>query len=70
MALSPGSRTGVAAILAGVLYFAGQAGQLAFGNALNPLWVAMVVLVVRSSMASVLLLIRPRQRQPLDRSPR
>ena len=44
MALSPGSRTGVAAILAGLLYFAGQAAQLAFGNALTPLWVALVVL--------------------------
>jgi hypothetical protein len=30
--------TGVAAILAGVLYFAGQAGELAFGNALTPVW--------------------------------
>ena len=37
MALSPGVRTGVAASLAGVLIFAGQAGQLAFGNALGPL---------------------------------
>ncbi len=32
MALSPDSRTGVAAILAGVLIFAGQAGELAFGE--------------------------------------
>src|SRR6266498_2434496 len=31
MALRPESRTGVAAILAGVLIFAGQAGELAFG---------------------------------------
>jgi hypothetical protein len=44
MALSRDSRTGVAAILAGLLYFAGQAGELAFGNALNPLWVALGVL--------------------------
>ena len=33
MAPSPDSRTGVAAILAGVLIFAGRAGELAFGMA-------------------------------------
>jgi hypothetical protein len=41
MALSSGSRTGVAAILAGVLIFAGQAGELVFGNAPTALWVAL-----------------------------
>ena len=45
MAPSPDSRTGVGAILAGVLIFAGQAGELAFGNALGPVWVAGVVLL-------------------------
>jgi hypothetical protein len=35
------SRTAVAAILAGVLIFAGKAGELAFGNTLTPLWVAL-----------------------------
>jgi hypothetical protein len=53
MALSPGSRTGVAAILAGGLYFAGQAGQLAFGNALNPLWVALVALGIAAFVVAI-----------------
>src|SRR5436309_5757723 len=53
MALSPGSRTGVGAILAGVLYFAGQAGQLAFGNALTPLWVALVVLGIAAFVVAI-----------------
>jgi hypothetical protein len=44
MALSLGSRSGVAAILAGVLIFAGQAGELAFANALGSLWVSLFVL--------------------------
>ena len=38
------SRTAVAAILAGVLIFAGQAGELAFGNTLTRVWVALGVL--------------------------
>jgi hypothetical protein len=53
MALSPGARTGVAAILAGLLYFAGQAGQLAFGNALNPLWIALVVLGIAAFVVAI-----------------
>ena len=53
MALSPGSRTGVAAILAGLLYFAGQAAQLAFGNALTPLWVALVVLGIAAFVVAI-----------------
>jgi hypothetical protein len=44
VAPSPDSRTGVAAILAGVLIFAGQAGELVFGNALGPVWVVLGVL--------------------------
>jgi hypothetical protein len=53
MALSPGSRTGVAAILAGVLIFAGQAGELAFGNALTPLWVAFGVLGIAALVVAI-----------------
>src|SRR5205809_1676697 len=53
MALSPDSRTGVAAILAGLLYFAGQAGELAFGNALNPLWVALVALGIAAFVVAI-----------------
>jgi hypothetical protein len=53
MGLTPGSRTGVAAILAGLLYFAGQAAQLAFGNALTPLWVALVVLGIAAFVAAI-----------------
>jgi hypothetical protein len=53
MALSPDSRTGVAAILAGLLYFAGQAGQLAFGNALNPLWVGFGVLGIAAFVVAI-----------------
>jgi len=53
MALSPDSRTGVAAILAGLLYFAGQAGELAFGNALTPLWVALGVLGIAALVVAI-----------------
>ena len=53
MTLSPGSRTGLAAILAGLLYFAGQAGELAFGNALNPLWVALVALGIAAFVVAI-----------------
>ena len=53
MASSAGSRTGVTAILAGVLIFAGQAGQLAFGNALGPLWVALWVLGVAAFVVAI-----------------
>jgi hypothetical protein len=53
MAPSPDSRTGVAAILAGRLYFAGQAGQLAFANALNPLWVALVALGIAAFVVAI-----------------
>lgn len=53
MVLSPDSRTGVAAILAGVLIFAGQAGELAFGNALNPLWVTLGVLGIAALVVAI-----------------
>jgi hypothetical protein len=53
MALSPGSRTGVAAILAGVLIFAGQAGELAFGDAVGPLWVALGVLGIAALVVAI-----------------
>jgi hypothetical protein len=53
MALSPGMRIGVAAILAGGLIFAGQAGQLAFGNALGPLWVAVWVLGIAAFVVAI-----------------
>ena len=43
MARNPGSRTAVAAIVAGVLIFAGQAGELALGDAPTALWVALLV---------------------------
>jgi len=48
MALSPDSRTGAAAILAGLLYFAGQAGELAFENALTPVWVALGIALLHT----------------------
>jgi len=53
MALSPDSRTGVAAILAGLLYFAGQAGELAFGNALTPVWVTLGVLGIAALVVAI-----------------
>ena len=53
MALSSDARTGVTAILAGVLYFAGQSGELAFGNALNPLWVALGVLGIAALVVAI-----------------
>src|SRR5881409_2060649 len=53
MVVSPDSRTGVAAILAGLLYFAGQAGELAFGNALTPLWVALGVLGIAAFVVAI-----------------
>jgi hypothetical protein len=53
MALSPGSRTGVAAILAGVLIFAGQAGELVFGNAPTALWVALGVPGIAALVAAI-----------------
>jgi hypothetical protein len=53
MALRPGSRTAVAAILAGVLIFAGQAGELAFGNAMGPLWVALLVLGIAALVIAI-----------------
>ena len=53
MALSPDSRTGVAAILAGALIFAGQAGELAFENALNPLWVSFGVLGIGALVVAI-----------------
>lgn len=53
MALSPGSRTGVAAILAGVLIFAGQAGELVFGDAVGPLWVALGVLGIAALVVAI-----------------
>jgi hypothetical protein len=53
MALSPGSRTGAAAILAGGLIFAGQAGELAFGDAVMPLWVALEVVGIAALVAAI-----------------
>ena len=53
MALSPGLRTGAAAILAGVLIFAGQAGELAFGNAVGPLWVTLGVLGIAALVVAI-----------------
>ena len=53
MVVSPDSRTGVAAILAGLLYFAGQASELAFGNALTPLWVALGVLGIAAFVVAI-----------------
>jgi hypothetical protein len=53
MASSPDSRTGVAAILAGALIFAGQAGELAFGNTLTPLWVALGVLGIAALVLAI-----------------
>jgi hypothetical protein len=47
------SRTAVAAILAGVLIFAGQAGELAFGNTLGPLWVALIVLGIAALVVAI-----------------
>ena len=53
MTSSSNSRTGVAAILAGALIFAGQAGQLAFGNTLEPVWVALVVLGIAALAVAI-----------------
>jgi len=53
MALRPDSRTGVAAILAGLLYFGGQAAELVFGNALTPLWVALGVLGIAAFVVAI-----------------
>jgi hypothetical protein len=53
MALSPGSRTGLAAILAGVLIFAGQAGELVFTNAPTALWVALGVPGIAALVAAI-----------------
>ena len=53
MPSSSDSRTGVAAILAGVLIFAGQAGELAFGNKLGPLWVALGVLGIAALVVAI-----------------
>ena len=47
------SRTAVAGIFAGVLIFAGQAGELAFGNALNPLGVAIWGLGIAALVVAV-----------------
>jgi len=47
------SRTAVAAILAGVLIFSGQAGELAFGNTLDPLWVALLVLGIAALVVAI-----------------
>lgn len=47
------SHTGVAAILAGALIFAGQAGELAFGNALNPVWVTLGVLGIAALVVAI-----------------
>lgn len=46
-------RAGIAAIAAGALYFAGQAGQLAFGNALGPLWVTLGVVGIAALVVAV-----------------
>lgn len=53
MAQSSGSRTAVAAILAGVLIFAGQAGELAFGNTRNPLWVALSAVGIAALVVAI-----------------
>lgn len=53
MASRSDSRTGVAAILAGALIFAGQAGQLAFGNTLEPVWVALGVLGIAALAVAI-----------------
>ena len=53
MALSPRSRTGAAAILAGVLIFGGQAGELVFGNAPTALWVALGVPGIAALIAAI-----------------
>jgi hypothetical protein len=53
MALDPDTRTGVAAILAGVLSFAGQSGELAFGDTLNPLWVTLGVLGIAALVVAI-----------------
>jgi hypothetical protein len=53
MAVSPVVRTGSAAILAGVLIFAGQAGELAFGNALGALWITLFVLGIVALVAAI-----------------
>lgn len=56
MALSPDSRTGVAAILAGVLIFAGQAGELAFGEGSDgqtAVWVALSGFGVAALIAAI-----------------
>ena len=47
------SRTAVAAIFAGLLIFAGQAGELAFGNTLTPFWVALVVLGIAALVLAI-----------------
>jgi hypothetical protein len=54
------ARDGVASRLADrsrgdpcLLYFAGQAAELAFGNALTPLWVALVVLGIAAFVVAI-----------------
>ena len=49
----PDSPTGVVAILAGALIFAGQAGELAFGNALGPVWVTLGVLGIAALVVAI-----------------
>jgi hypothetical protein len=48
---SPDSRIAFAAIFAGVLIFAGQAGELAFGN--TSLWVALFVLGIAALVLAI-----------------
>ena len=54
MAMSPGSRTGFAAIVAGVLIFAGQTGELVFGDDSDALLALSVTLFVLGSAALVI----------------
>ncbi len=53
MARNPGSRTAVAAIVAGVLIFAGQAGELALGDAPTALWVALLVAGIAALVVAI-----------------
>lgn len=53
MLARPDSPTGVVAILAGALIFAGQAGELAFGNALGPVWVTLGVLGIAALVVAI-----------------
>ena len=53
MLARPDSPTGVVAILAGALIFAGQAGELALGNALGPVWVTLGVLGIAALIVAI-----------------